>query len=191
MATYSAAPAAPRAVHILDMPVHQVSMAEALERIDSFIRAGGPHHIVTADASMLVMAQQDPELRRIVANAELITPDSEGILWAARRQGQALPERVSGVEIVERLCERSVEARMAVARRLQPAQDQQSDALAALCNDGTPASVWPIHIKCLVWFVAATRTYNRITTAPSCRGGGGGGGGGTGVRDNTQKTKKK
>jgi len=100
--------AVPSAIHILDMPIHQVTMTTALETIDGFIRDGSPHHIVTADASMLVMAQEDAGLRAIISKAELITPDSEGIRWAAKRQGAPLPERVSGVEIVERLCERSV-----------------------------------------------------------------------------------
>ena len=95
------------AIHILDLPVHHVTMETALNTIDAFIREGSPHHVITADASMMVLAQQDAPLRAIVANAELITPDSEGILWASRRQGRGLPERVSGVEIVERLCERS------------------------------------------------------------------------------------
>ncbi len=96
-------------INILEMPVHHVRMTDALDAIDGFIREGGTHHVVTADASMMVMAQQDAGLRGILANADLITPDSEGILWASRRQGQALPERVSGVEIVERLCERSAQ----------------------------------------------------------------------------------
>ena len=96
------------AIHILDLPVHHVTMATALNAIDAFIREGSPHHVITADASMMVMAQQDAQLRAIIANAELITPDSEGILWASRRRA-VLPERVSGVEIVEHLCERSAE----------------------------------------------------------------------------------
>ena len=94
-------------VHILELPVHNVTMSDALERMDGFIRARRPHHVVTADASMFVLAQQDSELRAIIANADLVTPDSNGILWAARRGGTHLPERVSGVEIVERLCEQS------------------------------------------------------------------------------------
>jgi N-acetylglucosaminyldiphosphoundecaprenol N-acetyl-beta-D-mannosaminyltransferase len=97
------------AVHILGLPIHNVDMSAALDRIAGFIRDGTPHHVVTADASMLVMAQQDAALRAVIANAELITPDSTGILWAARRHGAHLRERVSGVEIVERLCALSPE----------------------------------------------------------------------------------
>jgi N-acetylglucosaminyldiphosphoundecaprenol N-acetyl-beta-D-mannosaminyltransferase len=79
-------------------------MESALITIDEFIKAKTPHHVVTADASMLVMAQDDPELRRIIGKADLVTPDSVGILWAAGRKGTALKERVSGVDIVDNLC---------------------------------------------------------------------------------------
>ncbi len=82
-------------------------MESALTAIDSFIKSRTPHHVVTADASMLVMAQEDPALHGIIGRADLVTPDSVGILWAAKRQGTPLRERVSGVDIVENLCARS------------------------------------------------------------------------------------
>ncbi len=87
--------------------VHRIVMDETLDILDGFIRKGGPHHVITLDASMCVTAGEDPELKRIIGKADLITPDSSGILWACRRLGQPLTERVSGVEIVERLCELS------------------------------------------------------------------------------------
>ena len=91
-------------VEILGLPVHNVDMDSALAAIDSFVSAGTPHHIVTADASMLVTAQDDSELHEIILRADLVTPDSIGVLWAAGRNKSPLRERVSGVEISERLC---------------------------------------------------------------------------------------
>ena len=96
-------------VQILGLPVHNVDMASTLSAIRRFAGTGAPHHIVTADASMLVMAQEDAELRGIIANADLVTPDSIGVLWAAGRKKTPLSERVSGVEIAERLCAQSAE----------------------------------------------------------------------------------
>lgn len=96
-------------VEILGLPIHNVDMTGALAAIDDFVRAGTPHHIVTADASMLVMAQEDHDLRTIIVDADLVTPDSIGVLWAAGRRKAPLRERVSGVEIAERLCARSAE----------------------------------------------------------------------------------
>ncbi|HLK57616.1 MAG TPA: WecB/TagA/CpsF family glycosyltransferase [Chthonomonadaceae bacterium] len=94
-------------VCILGLPIHNVSMEATLAALDAFICSRTSHHVVTADASMLVMAQEDAFLYDIIANADLVTPDSTGILWAARRQGNPLRERVSGVDIVEMLCARS------------------------------------------------------------------------------------
>ena len=96
-------------VRILNLTVHDVNMESALTAIDSFIKADGSHHVVTADASMFVMANEDQVLHNIVSKADLVTPDGVGILWAAKRQGTPLRERVSGVDMVENLCSRSVE----------------------------------------------------------------------------------
>jgi N-acetylglucosaminyldiphosphoundecaprenol N-acetyl-beta-D-mannosaminyltransferase len=89
--------------------VHRVTMAETLETIEEFIRDGSPHHVITLDSSMCVLAREDADLKGIAVNAELSTPDSVGILWACRRSGHVLPHRVSGVDIVEQLCRLSPE----------------------------------------------------------------------------------
>lgn len=94
---------------ILGIKVNAVDMKTAMETIEEFIRSGKPHMIVTADSSGVVLAQGDPELREIINSADLVTPDSIGILWAAKRCGTPLPERVSGVDIVELLCKRAAE----------------------------------------------------------------------------------
>ncbi|MBS1719638.1 MAG: WecB/TagA/CpsF family glycosyltransferase [Armatimonadetes bacterium] len=60
--------------------------------------------VVTADAAGIVQSQSDPELRKIYEEADLVTPDSIGVLWAAKRKGHPLPARVSGVDLAERLC---------------------------------------------------------------------------------------
>src|SRR5579875_373963 len=74
------------AITILGLPVHRVNMQEALDIVDRFVRERKPRHIITADASMLVMAQEDRELRSILLAADLITPDSAGCF--GRRGGR-------------------------------------------------------------------------------------------------------
>jgi N-acetylglucosaminyldiphosphoundecaprenol N-acetyl-beta-D-mannosaminyltransferase len=92
-------------VHLLDVPISRVTNQQALAILAEYVRSGEPHLVVTADASAVVTAAQDPEFRAVLADADLVTPDSAGILWAARRLGRPLPERVSGVDLAERLCE--------------------------------------------------------------------------------------
>jgi N-acetylglucosaminyldiphosphoundecaprenol N-acetyl-beta-D-mannosaminyltransferase len=96
-------PPIPR-IDLLGMPVSRVDRTGALEILQRFIDSGEPHLVVTADASMFEIAAGDPEFLRIVHSAHLITPDSTGVLWAARKLGTPLAERVSGVDLAEQLC---------------------------------------------------------------------------------------
>jgi N-acetylglucosaminyldiphosphoundecaprenol N-acetyl-beta-D-mannosaminyltransferase len=43
-------------------------------------------------------------LRELMLEADLITPDSFGVVWAAKRAGKPVEGRVSGVDLVDRIC---------------------------------------------------------------------------------------
>lgn len=98
-------PAATSRKELLNVPLDPVTMEQALTRINEFICAGGPHHVFTADASGIMAANEDAEMLAIVRRAALVTADGAGALLAARLHGYAFPERVSGVDLLERTCE--------------------------------------------------------------------------------------
>lgn len=89
---------------ILKVGVHRLTMAEFLHEIEALILQGGSHMVVTADSSMIYDAQHDEALADIIERADLVTPDSSGVTWAAKRMGQPFPEKVSGVDLVDRVC---------------------------------------------------------------------------------------
>lgn len=84
-------------------------MDQALELIERFIASGLPHFVATADASMIVDAVDQPEFGDMLRGAALVTPDSAGILWAARRAGLPIGAKVSGVDLVDQVCRLSAE----------------------------------------------------------------------------------
>ncbi|MBN9503902.1 MAG: glycosyltransferase [Armatimonadetes bacterium 55-13] len=94
----------PSRVEILGMPVDRLGMNETLRVLESFVAEKRPHLVVTADASGIVQAQDDPEFQELFKSADLITPDSIGVIWAAKRKGMPITERVSGVDLVDRIC---------------------------------------------------------------------------------------
>ena len=96
-------------ISILGVRIDRVSMDQTMDRLREFVRSGRPHFVITADASGIVQAQTDAEYRALYAQADLVTPDSAGVLWAARRNGTPLPGRVSGVDLVDRLCAESAD----------------------------------------------------------------------------------
>ena len=96
-------------VSILGMRVDRTSTAEVLAILQNYIAARTPRHIVTADASMAVIARRDRELHEIVQRADLVTPDGAGILWASRQLHVPVTQKVSGVDLVAQLCRLSAE----------------------------------------------------------------------------------
>ena len=94
----------PPSVELFGCRVDRITMREAIARCGFFLAQGGPHYVVTADTSGIVIAQSDAEYRRIINEADLVTPDSIGVVWASRKFGQPLPERVPGVDTMDALC---------------------------------------------------------------------------------------
>lgn len=95
--------------YILGTRVHAVRFNDALELIEQFIAAGGPHQVATVNPEFLVAAYHDPVFQRIINRAALAVPDGVGVLKAAGWLNQPpLPERVPGVDLVQALAERAV-----------------------------------------------------------------------------------
>jgi N-acetylglucosaminyldiphosphoundecaprenol N-acetyl-beta-D-mannosaminyltransferase len=94
-------------IRLLGVSVDRLSMSEALDAIGRFIEQRTPRHIVTADASMVVIAKEDPELAAIIENADLVTPDGAGLIWASKLLKLPITNRVSGVDLVGKVCELS------------------------------------------------------------------------------------
>ncbi|MBI3336942.1 WecB/TagA/CpsF family glycosyltransferase [Candidatus Peregrinibacteria bacterium] len=92
-------------IELLGVPIDRVTFAETLEWLQSFLKEEGcQRHVVTPNSEMLVKSMRDPHFRHILHHTSLNLPDSMGLLWMARLTGQRFPERVAGVDIVEKLC---------------------------------------------------------------------------------------
>jgi len=88
-------------IRILGVAVDNVVEAEAIERIASFVAAGGPHHIVTVNPEFVMEARRNSAFRRVLAAADMATPDGFGLLLAAHLRGNAFRGRVTGVALAE------------------------------------------------------------------------------------------
>jgi N-acetylglucosaminyldiphosphoundecaprenol N-acetyl-beta-D-mannosaminyltransferase len=88
---------------IAGIKVHNLSEDEAVEKIASLIRQGGSHYLAVVNAAKIVNAQSDEDLLNILSNADLVTADGMSVVWASRLLGQALKQRVTGIDLFERL----------------------------------------------------------------------------------------
>jgi len=63
--------------------------------------------VVTLQPEIVMRARRTPDLRAIIQRAPLVTADGMGIVWALRLRGVRVPERVTGVDLVEALAGRA------------------------------------------------------------------------------------
>jgi N-acetylglucosaminyldiphosphoundecaprenol N-acetyl-beta-D-mannosaminyltransferase len=90
-------------VRILGIAVEDIVEDEAIERIAGFVAEGGPHQIATVNPEFIMEAQHNSAFRRVLAAADMATPDGFGLLLAARLRGNTFRSRVTGVALTERL----------------------------------------------------------------------------------------
>lgn len=101
----SAALAQHQTVVVLGIPFHDVTFAEAVEWAKNRIASRRPAYIATANVDFLTQASRDPELQRILLEADLVVADGSPIVKLSGHVGPALRERVTGSDLVPMLSE--------------------------------------------------------------------------------------
>jgi N-acetylglucosaminyldiphosphoundecaprenol N-acetyl-beta-D-mannosaminyltransferase len=93
-------------IHMLGLPVDGITYDQWLSTIGDWVQtARRCHHVCTVNPEFMMIARDDPNFRNILRRADLCVPDGGALLWAARRQGNPLPERVTGSDGVPRIAE--------------------------------------------------------------------------------------
>jgi len=95
---------------LFGVPVAALTMEETVARCAHMVRAGVAAHHVVINAAKVVLMKDQPRLREAIARCDLISADGQPIVWASRLFGRALPERVAGIDLMERLLAESERA---------------------------------------------------------------------------------
>jgi N-acetylglucosaminyldiphosphoundecaprenol N-acetyl-beta-D-mannosaminyltransferase len=94
-------------VRLLNGQFHPVRLDETVEIICRRIHAGRRGYLCTVNVATLMMMRKSPRLQSFVDGAALVVADGMPLIWSSRILGCRLPERVTGVDLLERLCERA------------------------------------------------------------------------------------
>lgn len=89
-------------VNILGIDFSKLNLKETVDLIDSKIseRSNKIFHLITVNPEIAVQIQEDQELKKISLEADLITPDGVGIVFASRLKGNPIEERVTGYDLL-------------------------------------------------------------------------------------------
>jgi N-acetylglucosaminyldiphosphoundecaprenol N-acetyl-beta-D-mannosaminyltransferase len=101
-------------LEILGCRLDIVDADEATSRIVAFARETARAQVVTLGTEMVVLAQRDERFRSVVNACALSLCDTIGLLTVARRRGASLHQRVTGIELTERVCARACAEELSV-----------------------------------------------------------------------------
>jgi N-acetylglucosaminyldiphosphoundecaprenol N-acetyl-beta-D-mannosaminyltransferase len=88
---------------LFGVPVDPITMDETVERCAELIDSRRPVQHVVMNAGKVVLMEDDPRLRQIIAACPLDNADGMSIVWAGRALGLRFPERVAGIDLMARL----------------------------------------------------------------------------------------
>jgi len=100
---------APVPLVIYGVPFHNVTFEEAIQWAVERVRSGRPANIATANLDFVTQAWNDPELQRILIEADLVLADGFPIVKLAPFFGPPLKARVTGSDITPMLAERAAD----------------------------------------------------------------------------------
>ena len=99
----------PKRFPILNTYVNALSLDETVAEVEKIISAGIPTQHVVVNASKVNLMEADSKLAEIVNGCPIINADGASIVWAAKKLGVPLSERVTGIDLFQRLVGLSAE----------------------------------------------------------------------------------
>lgn len=95
-----AAGAARQRVGVLGAPIDAISPHAACARVMAWGAARESRYVCLTNVHSVVTARHDPAFARVLAEADLATPDGAPVAWMLRRLGVPGQQRVSGTELM-------------------------------------------------------------------------------------------
>lgn len=89
---------------LLNTYVNNVDMPEAISAIESMIKDGGKHYIVTLNVDVTVKIEKDAYLKEITDKADMVLIDGKPLVWIAKWHKHPVKAKVSGSDLVPVLC---------------------------------------------------------------------------------------
>jgi N-acetylglucosaminyldiphosphoundecaprenol N-acetyl-beta-D-mannosaminyltransferase len=84
--------------------IHRHGFEEAVQEVVQLAARAAPSFVVTPNADQVVNLEENAALRAAYARADLVVPDGMPVIWASRLLGTPLKERVTGADLMPKLC---------------------------------------------------------------------------------------
>jgi N-acetylglucosaminyldiphosphoundecaprenol N-acetyl-beta-D-mannosaminyltransferase len=109
MVERAAAPSGKEQVQVLNAGFDSCTLESCVDKVVAAAAEGERAWLATVNVAILMAMRGDPELQDYVDHARWVVADGQPLVWLSRFLGRPLPQRVTGVDLIERLCQRAEE----------------------------------------------------------------------------------
>lgn len=91
-------------IKFLNTHIDNVTMGEAVNRIDRLVQKHNNSYVVTPNLDHIVMIEQDALFKEIYEHASLILTDGQPLIWISKLKKTPIIEKVSGSDLFPHVC---------------------------------------------------------------------------------------
>ena len=88
-------------VSLLGCQIANLSMNQTVDIIHKIIETKTPHQHCVLNAGKIVLMYRESKLKKIIQSCPLVNADGQSVVWALKLLGRPLPERVTGIDLME------------------------------------------------------------------------------------------
>ena len=92
---------------VLGAPIDALTWDEAVCRVQRWAAAHESRYVCICNAHSVVTSARDAAFARVVAQADMATPDGAPVAWMLRHLGHPAQQRINGPDLMLRLCEQA------------------------------------------------------------------------------------
>jgi N-acetylglucosaminyldiphosphoundecaprenol N-acetyl-beta-D-mannosaminyltransferase len=84
--------------------IDRVDLSSAIDRVRGFLRSGKTNQVVTVNLDFVAISRRDDGFRETINAADLAVADGMPLVWVSRLGDEPVPQRLTGVELVDECC---------------------------------------------------------------------------------------
>ncbi len=88
----------------MNTEIDNLTMQEAIQRIDQLIKEDHNAYVVTPNVDHIVQLERGGPLTEVYKNADLILTDGKPLIWISKWYGTPIKEKISGSDLFPQLC---------------------------------------------------------------------------------------
>ena len=123
-------------IEILGVKISNIDKKGVTEALRSYLESDRQHYVVTPNPEFVVATQKQEDFLAIINEADLAICDGVGLQFAARFQGDEVPPRITGndlMQILARICSETEQSMY-----LLGGSDQAAEKAASILEDQYP-----------------------------------------------------